>query len=179
MKNLPKEPSFDLLGGFESEPMAPPPDVIGTCTGVNDNRKERVLTHLVLAGNAPRNAPGLDDIFNLGAPQPSAIDDLNLNFNAFSQPEPSGNGMSYAKNNMNFDPFGNGFSDGGNVPLKPMNTSQQPSKETSPQQSQPPQPVRIANKGPSSLAILTKCLRFNFSRQIEIRSPILPILLPV
>lgn len=28
-KNLPKEPSFDLLGGFESEHIPPPPDVIG------------------------------------------------------------------------------------------------------------------------------------------------------
>lgn len=29
VKNLPKEPSFDLLGGFESEHIPPPPDVIG------------------------------------------------------------------------------------------------------------------------------------------------------
>lgn len=99
-----------------------------------------------LVGNAPQNPPGLDDIFNLGASKQCAYDDLNLNFNAFAQPEPNvnnqgGNGMPYAQNNINFDPFGNGFGDSGNVPLKPMNPSQQPSKETSPQQSQHPQPV--------------------------------------
>lgn len=96
-----------------------------------------------MVGNAPQNPPGLDDIFNLGSSQQS-YDDLNLNFNAFAQPEPNvnnqgGNGLPYAKNNMNFDPFGNGFGDSGYVPLKPMNPSQQPSKETSPQQSQHPQ----------------------------------------
>lgn len=96
------------------------------------------------AGNAPQNPPGLDDIFNLGSSQQSAYDDLNLKFNAFSQSEPNvNNGTSYSKNSMNFDPFGNGLGDSINVPLKPMNPSQQPSKETSPQQSQHPQPVMI------------------------------------
>ncbi|KAJ6640225.1 Cyclin-G-associated kinase [Pseudolycoriella hygida] len=145
VKNLPKEPSFDLLGGFESEHIPPPPDVIG---------------------NAPQNPPGLDDIFNLGSSQQSAYDDLNLHFDAFAQPESNaksqgGNGMPYGKNSMNFDPFGNGFGDSGNVPLKPMNTSQQPSKESSPQQSHHPQPT---NRDPfADIANLASGLNMNWA----------------
>lgn len=137
-----------------------------------------------MAGNAPQNPRGLDDIFNVGSSQQSAYDDLNLNFNAFAEPaEPNvnsqgGNGLPYAKNNINFDPFGNGFGDSGFVPLKPMNPSQQPSKETSPQQTQHPQPVMIIE--PKMFFFLSFAQRkFPSNRQTEIPLRILQILLPV
>lgn len=46
-----------------------------------------------------------------------------------------------------FDPFGlgTGFSEGATLPLKPLNTPQQASKETSPQQSSP-QPTQVTEK---------------------------------
>lgn len=125
-----------------------------------------------MLGNAPKNPPGLDDIFNLGAPQQSAYDDLNLNFNAFVQPEPTAN--SQGGNGVAFDPFGNGFGDSGNVPLKPMNPSQQPSKESSPQQSHHPQPVIIECK-----ILFFYKLQSLLCRQTGIHSLISQILLPV
>lgn len=64
---------------------------------------------------------------------------LNLDFTSYTTNNSStSNFYNSNSNSANFDPFGlgTGFIDSGDAPLKPLNPSQQTSKETSPQQQQ-------------------------------------------
>lgn len=143
-KMVPKEPSFDLLGGFESsETMGGKtmPDILSKTNHFEFIECEKKCFFPLDNG---KNQSNIDDIFNAfgAAPQKPPDSSLNLNFNAFS------NNMNTSSSALNtsgiFDPFGlgTGFSDNATLPLKPLNPSQQASKETSPQQSSP-QPTQV------------------------------------
>lgn len=140
----PKEPSFDLLGGFE------------TAEAQGSNAMPDLLN------DSQTKPPGLDDIFGSfsGATAnniSSALPDLsNLNFNAFSNE----NG-SRDNNHVNFDPFDIGVipeSGGGSAPLQPS------SKDTSPQHPQQPTIPTQVNKDPfANLGNLASGLNLNWT----------------
>lgn len=91
-----KEPSFDLLGGFDTGLNSPFPDLLGSAMNKPTN--------------PPQSGNGLDDIFGslppttapAMAPSKSSSDlnGLNLNFDAFG-------GTTKSNSTATFDPFGN------------------------------------------------------------------------
>lgn len=130
-KNLPSEPSFDLLGGFESAEARgnnTMPDLLSD----SQTKAPQGLDDIFGAfnqppANAPPSNPNLPDLGNIG-----------LNFNAFAS-----NASANQNQNPDFDPFGN-ESFGNNAELL-----QPTSKETSPSQpKQPNLPTAQANKDP-------------------------------
>lgn len=111
---LPKEPSFDLLGGFES---SEPQNVAVTPDLLSDSRPK---------------ASALDDIFGAFA-QPSSNGSSSVNVNNSGLNFTS---TSTSTSNVNFDPFG--FVASGPSFMSGSNLLQ-PNKDTSPTQQQPQQ----------------------------------------
>lgn len=112
---LPKQPSFDLLGGFESsEP------------------QNSAVTPDLLSDSKPK-ASALDDLFGAFAPS---------NSNGSSTTNASSAGLNFAsapKPTMNFDPFGLGGGLGVGAPFISGADLLQPNKDASPVQQQPQQ----------------------------------------
>lgn len=89
-----------------------------------------------------QNQNNIDDIFNSFGSSTQKLSDTSLNLDFTSYTTNNSSTKSFSNNTTTnsgiFDPFGlgTGFIDNSNVPLKPLNPSQQTSKETSPQQAQ-------------------------------------------
>uniref|UniRef100_U5EYM6 Cyclin-G-associated kinase n=1 Tax=Corethrella appendiculata TaxID=1370023 RepID=U5EYM6_9DIPT len=108
-RNLPKEPSIDLLGGFDS--INSPPI---TSSAGNSN----IIPDLLLGGNNSSEQKlnsGIDDIFGISSNNESSgitsnksssdLNGLNLNFDSFNATKGANNATSNGSNT--FDPFGN------------------------------------------------------------------------
>lgn len=147
----PKEPSFDLLGGFES----------------NEAQGNNAMPDLL--SDSQTKSHGLDDIFgSIGQTNNASnanlpdLSNIGLSFNATNA------SVSASSNNLNFDPFGNASAFVSNAELlRPT------SNETSPSQAkQPPSSAAQANKDPfADMANLASGLNLNWGAQSTASKP--------
>lgn len=152
-KNLPSEPSFDLLGGFE------------TAEAKGNNTMPDLLSD-----SQAKPASGLDDLFGSFA-RPTTISNSNLpdlnniNFNAFS--------TAPSNSNATFDPFGNESFGNAATLLQPT------SKETSPSQARQPPTAPAANKDPfADIGNLASGLNASWNTQNPTASKTTPVMSP-
>lgn len=147
----PKEPSFDLLGGFES------------VEAQGNNAMPDLLS------DSQAKLHGLDEIFgSIGQTNNASnanlpdLGNIGLSFNATNA------SASASSNNLNFDPFGNA-----SVFVSDAELLRPTSKETSPSQAkQPPSSGAQANKDPfADMANLASGLNLNWGAQSTASKP--------